>query len=146
MQSNEYNDWCELNRNFKNIDFIYHEIALKNNLTDSEFDIYYSLYVLGDGCLQKDVCTVSYSSKQTINSTVKKLEKSGHIRLEQGSGRQKHIFLNQSAKEIIDGKIQSIADAELATLQAMSADERAELLRLMNKYSEILMKKFKLEP
>lgn len=38
-------------------------------------DIYYILCVLGDGCLQRDICNLALTSKQTINSALKKMEK-----------------------------------------------------------------------
>ena len=42
---------------------------------------YYILCVLGDGCLQRDICNLALTSKQTINSALKKMEKQGLLRL-----------------------------------------------------------------
>lgn len=38
---------------------------------------YYILCVLGDGCLQRDICNLALTSKQTIHSALKKMEKQG---------------------------------------------------------------------
>lgn len=43
----------EFNRIFKECSHIYHDIALKLNLSDSGFDILYTICDIGDGCLQK---------------------------------------------------------------------------------------------
>ena len=63
----------EFNRIFKKCNHIYHDIALKLGLSDSGFDILYTLCDIGDGCLQKDICDATMLSKQTIHSSVQKL-------------------------------------------------------------------------
>ncbi|MFR1493246.1 MAG: MarR family transcriptional regulator [Eubacterium ventriosum] len=45
-------------------------------LSDSAFDILYSIVDLGDGCSQSDICKYSCLSKQTVNSSIKKNGKS----------------------------------------------------------------------
>ena len=63
----------EFNRIFKECNHIYHDIALKLGLSDSGFDILYTLCEIGDGCLQKDICDATMLSKQTIHSSVQML-------------------------------------------------------------------------
>ena len=58
----------EFNRLYKELDDLYHNLALRQGLSDSASIILYALYLLGDGCLQRDICDLSYISKQTINS------------------------------------------------------------------------------
>lgn len=57
------------NREYNNLyrlgNELYHNVAVRMGLSDSAFDILYALDGLGDGCLQKDVCTASGLSKQT---------------------------------------------------------------------------------
>ena len=53
----------ELNRLYKELDDIYHNIALKLNLTDSAFIIFYTLCEVGEGCSQKDICNQAAISK-----------------------------------------------------------------------------------
>lgn len=59
----------EFNRLYKELDDLYHNLALRQGLSDSASIILYALYLLGDGCLQRDICDLSYISKQTINSS-----------------------------------------------------------------------------
>ena len=55
----------EFNRVYKEMDDLYHEIALKLGLSDSAFIILYALCEQGNGCLQKDICAQAFVSKQT---------------------------------------------------------------------------------
>ena len=69
------------NRKYNNLfrleNELYHDIAVKMGLYDSAFGILYWLDDLGDGCLQRDVCVASGLTKQTVNSSVHKLERTG---------------------------------------------------------------------
>ena len=68
MEERQQNDVNEFNRLYKEMDDLYHDIALKLGLSDSALTIFYAICELGDGCLQKDICSQSFCSKQTINS------------------------------------------------------------------------------
>ena len=95
----------EFNHIYKELDDLYHEIALKIGISNSALAILYTVCVLGDGCLQKDVCQEAYISKQTVNSSVRKLEKNGYLYLEQGTGRDKHIRLTEMGRRFVKEKI-----------------------------------------
>lgn len=55
---------------------IYHNIAKKRSLSDSAFDILYALYI-EDGQRLSQLCKTSFLSKQTLSSSVKRLEEEG---------------------------------------------------------------------
>ncbi len=130
----------EYNRIYKEMDNLYHDIARKLKLSDSAFDILYSICELGDGCLQKDICSISFISKQTINSSIRNLEKEGYLHLKHGRGRTMHILLTDAGKELIRQKIFPVLEIENQTFDDMSESESAELLRLSRKYMSILRK------
>lgn len=131
------------NQLYREIDEIYHGIAVKMGLSDSAFHIFYTIYDLGDGCLQRDICNITSISKQTINSAVRKLESEGYLVLKQGKGRDMHIFLTVKGKELADKKIQPVIHMENHVFQDMTKEESHELLRLTHKYKELLEKKSK---
>jgi len=133
----------EYNRLYKEIDELYHGIALNSDLSDSAFTIFYSIYDLGNGCLQKDICNIACVSKQTINSSIRNLEKAGYIRLEEGKGRDKHLFLTSAGEQLVKEKIMPVIDAENHVFAKMTKEERSELLRLTQKYLTLLRKKTK---
>ena len=65
----------EFNYLYKQMDDLYHDIAVHAGLSDSAFTILYGLLDIGDGCLQKDISSQYSISRQTINSSIKNLEK-----------------------------------------------------------------------
>lgn len=133
----------EYNRIYKENNNIYHDIALRLKLSDSAFDIFYAICVLGDGCLQRDICSLSATSKQTINSSIRKLERNGYITLKRGKGRQMHIFLTDTGDELVRERIVPVIEIESGAFDAMAEEESRELLRLSKKYTEIFKESVK---
>ncbi len=131
----------ELNRIDKEYDDIYHAVALKMGISDSAFSIFYVLYDLGDGCLQKDICYEIFANKQTVNSSIRKLEQDGYLYLKQGHGRDKHIYLTESGKAFIEQYIVPVVSRENAAFTTLRLEEQKELLRLYRIYIENLKAK-----
>lgn len=128
------------NQIFQEFDKVYHEVALRYGFSDSAFWILYSICELGNGCLQKDICGVTYTSKQTIHSSIRNLEQAGYLRLESGRGRDKHIFLTKMGEALVKEKIIPVLIAENQVFDEMTKEEGDELLRLSEKYLSILQK------
>ena len=128
----------EFNRIFKECNHIYHDIALKLGLSDSGFDILYTLCEIGDGCLQKDICDATMLSKQTIHSSVQKLARDGYLSLQPGKGRDLHIHLTSAGKALMEEKITPAIQTENLAFTDMSKDEQEEFLRLNRKYADSL--------
>lgn len=124
----------EYNRLFKEMDDLYHELARRAGLSDSAFDILYTLCMTGDGCLQKDICNFSFISKQTINSSIRKLEREGLIRLTSGKGRDTHIFLTDEGKRVVRDKIAPVAQMEQQAFSQIPLEQQQELFRLTRAY------------
>lgn len=128
----------QLDRINKALDDIYHEVAVGQALSDSALNVFYSIHVLGDGCLQRDICKISFLSKQTIHSSVCKLCAGGYLRMEAGRGRDMHIHLTPAGRRVTEECVAPLTDAEERALAALSDEEQRELLRLMGKYVETL--------
>lgn len=107
------------NRKYNNLfrleNELYHDIAVKMGLSDSAFGILYWLDDLGDGCLQRDVCVASGLTKQTVNSSVHKLERT-----------------------LVEERVRPVAEAETAAFVAMGSRDSEELLRLTHLHLELL--------
>lgn len=69
----------EYNHIYKEANDIYHEIARKLQLSDSALDIFYTIFEIGDNCLQRDICKASCMPKQTVNSSIRKLQTDGYL-------------------------------------------------------------------
>lgn len=124
----------ELNRPYKELDDIYHNIALKLNLSDSAFIIFYTLCEVGEGCSQKDICNQAAISKKTINSAIQKLEQEDYICMRHGKGRQMQIYLTEKGQKMLQEKIYPVMQIENNVFQKMEETEARELLRLFQKY------------
>ena len=91
-----------LNHRLKENDDWYQQAGKLLGMSDSAFWILYMLYDYSDGITQSEICSMSCFPKQTINSSLKKLEADGIISLVPGSdGRSKKIMLSASGKELI---------------------------------------------
>ncbi|MCI9355935.1 MAG: winged helix-turn-helix transcriptional regulator [Firmicutes bacterium] len=124
----EYNDI------HRQISDIYHEIAAKLKLSVSAFTVFYTICDMGGTCSQKDICDLFYTSKQTINSCIKKLEKENYIYLKQGKGKDKNIYLTEKGEQIVTQKIAPILNIEQSIFSEMTEQECDMLLQLSRKY------------
>ena len=131
----------EFNRLYKEIDEVYHTISLKMGLSDSAFMILYTLAEYGDNCLQKDIAEYYCISKQTINSSIKKLEAQGYITLEKGKRRELYIHLTPAGKQLMEKAIFPVIQMENSIFESMGPKEGQELLRLMEKYVSLYREK-----
>ena len=132
----------EYNRIYKEVNDIYREIAAKFGLSNSTFDILYTICEVGDGCLQKDVCDATFIPKQTVNSSIRKLEQEGYLTFSSGKGREKHIHLTESGHTLLKKTIFPIVKAENQAFTELSQEECETLLKLHGKYISALRAKF----
>ena len=117
----------ELNRLYKELDDIYHNIALKLNLSDSAFIIFYTLCEVGEGCSQKDICNQAAISKKTINSAIQKLEQEDYICMRHGKGRQMQIYLTEIGQNMLQEIIYPVMQIENNVFQKREETEAREL-------------------
>lgn len=128
----------EFNRIYKKTNEIYHDIALRLGLSDSAFDILYSISEWGDGCLQKDICNATCIPKQTIHSSIRQMEKSGYLTLSSGKGRSMHITLTDLGKNLLERTIYPVMQMEGEAFHCMTDEECQQMLALFGKYIQAL--------
>lgn len=128
----------EFNRIYKKTNEIYHDIALRLGLSDSAFDILYSISELGDGCLQKDIYNATCIPKQTIHSSIRQMEKSGYLTLSSGKGRSMHITLTDLGKNLLERTIYPVMQMEGEAFHCMTDEECQQMLALFGKYIQAL--------
>lgn len=133
----------ELNYLYREIDRIYHENSIKVGLSDSAFMILYAIAELGDGCLQKDIADIYLFSRQTINSSIQKLQKEGVLQLTKGKRRDMHISITEKGKKLLEEKIYPVIEAENSIFDELSKSESIEYLQLMRKTTSLLRDKLK---
>lgn len=132
----------EYNRIYKEVNDIYRDAASKFGLSNSVFDILYTICEVGEDCLQKDVCDATFIPKQTVNSAIRKLEQEGYLTLSNGKGHSKHIHLTESGHTLLKETIFPIVEAENEAFTELSFEECNLLLKLHSKYTAALREKF----
>lgn len=132
----------EYNRIYKKVNDIYRKTAARFGLSNSTFDILYTICEVGDGCLQRDVCDATFIPKQTVHSSIRKLEQEGYLTLSSGKGRSKHIHLTESGHILLKETIFPIVEAENEAFLELSQEECELLLKLHGKYVTALRNKF----
>ena len=130
------------NRLYKELEDLYREADRWAGLSDSAFVILYNLLDLGDGCLQRDICSAAFISKQTVNSSIRALEKQGLIRLVPGRGREVHLYLTERGRRLAEEKILPAMEVENQSLAELGEDAAA-LLSLQQRYLEIFRRRIR---
>ena len=133
----------EFNRMYKEVDELYHEVALKSGLSDTSFLVLFSIVELGDGCLQIDIANRYFISKQTISSSVRALEQKGYLYLKHGKKRDMNLYLTAEGERFAADYIIPLMELESNVFLLMSPEERDGLLRLTRRYTELLKEKNK---
>ena len=128
----------EYNHIYKEANDIYHEIARKLQLSDSALDIFYTIFEIGDNCLQRDICKASCMPKQTVNSSIRKLQTDGYLTLSPGKGRSMHIHLTASSQKLIQEKLVPLIRIENDAFEDMTVEECEQLIHLNAKYNQAL--------
>lgn len=128
----------EYNHIYKEANDIYHEIARKLQLSDSALDIFYTIFEMGDNCLQRDICKASCMPEQTVNSSIRKLQTDGYLTLSPGKGRSMHIHLTPSGQKLIQEKLVPLIRIENDAFEDMTVEECEQLIHLNAKYNQTL--------
>ncbi len=131
----------KLNSVYRELNDLYHDIALQLGISDSAFTIFYAIFRIGDGCLQRDICKQSYTNKQTINSTIQRLKEDGYLYLKQGKGRDKHIYLTDRGMEFMREKVSPMITAEDEAFLMLSIEDQKQFCSIFSKYVAYFHKK-----
>ena len=77
-------------------------------------------------------------TKQTVNSSVHKLERTGFVELRVEQGRGTHLHLTEAGRALVEERVRPVAEAETAAFVAMGSRDSKELLRLTHLHLELL--------
>lgn len=86
---------------------------------------------------------LSGTSKQTINSALRKLEVEGVVRLESLTGRRKKVCLTPQGKALADNTVSRLIEIENEIFSSWSKQERELYLRLTQRYLISIKEKIK---
>ena len=116
------------------IDEFYHELAVRQGLSDSALLVLWSLEELGEGCTQTDICRQFALTKQTVHSSVRKLSGDGLLSLLPGPGREVRVYPTEAGRALIREKVIPLKQAEEAASLRMGEAELRSMLDLTQKW------------
>ena len=130
----------QVNQTYKEEDELYRRLARYSGLSEAAFWILYTVELAPGPVTQAEVCGYLSLSKQTINSALKQLEQTGHIRLTGGPGRKKYLQLTEAGRALSRRTIGPVLELEERVFLGLTEEERASLLALERKYLSLLLR------
>lgn len=125
----------------KETEQVYHEAALALGVSDSAMGILYALRI-GDGSLPlRDVRLVCGLTKQTVNSSLRKLEEEGILYLEPMDGREKIVRLTPQGRVLSEQTAGRIMDVENAVFGSWTQEQVTAYLESMERFLTQLREK-----
>ena len=114
-----------LDQQRKEQDFIYHAVAGKFGLSDTAMWVLYNVYAAKDAITQQELCRQGFFAKQTVNTAIAALCKSGCAVLEAIPGTRNHkkILLTEKGEALAKATIAPLMQAEERAYAALSPDE-----------------------
>ena len=129
----------EYNSIIKENDDIYRALSRSFGLSDCTFWILYSLRELGQEMTQSDLCSILYLPKQTIHSSLKKLEQEGYVQLLEGSNKKtRYIHLTPKGLSLCAQTVDKVLQAEESAFSGMTEEEQKLFLSLFQKSTRLL--------
>lgn len=118
------------------IAILFHEDALRNGLSDTVQNIFYTLLTMGPDCTQSDISRLSGIPKQTIHSAICKLEREGLVYLEGHDAKRKMVRLTPDGQALAQRAVMPLIRAEGAIFSSWSKQDREDLFRLTARYRD----------
>ena len=133
----------ELNEIMKETDDLYRNLAKKFKMSDCMIWILYILREDDRSVTQSDICNMMYMPKQTVNSSLKKMESEGYIELLNiNDKRSKQVCLTEKGVDLANNTVDIIISKENNSLSKMDKEEQALFINLFKKYKDLLKESF----
>ena len=133
----------ELNEIMKETDDLYRNLAKKFKMSDCMIWILYILREDDRSVTQSDICNMMYMPKQTVNSSLKKMESEGYIELLNiNDKRSKQVCLTEKGVDLANNTVDIIISKENNALSKLDKEEQALFINLFKKYKDLLKESF----
>lgn len=132
-----------INKNINELNGLYHDISMRLGLSDSEAMVMYMLYDTKEPLTQSDIVKATGLSKQTLNSSIRKLEREGIVCLEKIDEKSKNIVMTDKGKKVIEQKIRPLCEIEDRVLSMWTESDRQKYLELIERFKEQFEKEVK---
>ncbi len=138
MEQGRLSDFRRINFMLMSISGLYHEAVVRFGLTDSVALILHYLDDHGDHCPLSSIYKNTGIRKQTVNSSIRKLEADGVLYLEQDTGRSKRVVLTDKGRQLVENTVSQIRKAEVHALDDWSREEIHTYILTLTKVAESL--------
>ena len=118
------------------IDALYHHSALKLGMSDSALFVLYSIYEHSGNILLSDIYKQSGISKQTVNSSIRALEKENILYLENVDKKSKIVMLTEKGKEYSEKTVGILCKAECDAFSCWKKEEISNYIKLFERYRD----------
>lgn len=120
---------------YKRQDETYRSAAKQLGYPDCAFWILYTLRAANQPMTQSDLCDMQYMPKQTINSSLKKLEAEGYLRLVHHENRRsKRIELTPAGESLAKRTADKVILAENEALLSLKPEALEQFLGLYEQF------------
>ena len=143
MKNNSSKRMLEFNEVMKENNDLYSNLAKKFKMSDCMLWILYILREENKVLTQSDICNMMCIPKQTVNSSLKKMEAEGYIELLNiNDKRSKQVSLTEKGLDLANNTVDIIISKENNALSKMDEKEQELLINLLRKYNDILKDSF----
>lgn len=129
------------NNLYSEITAVYHDISTKLGITDSATSILYNICCEGGSLPLGELCRCSGLSKQTIHSSIRKLEQEGVVYLEAIDGKSKRVCLTEQGKCYTEKTILRMMQMEESVYGAWDEADLEKYLELTERFLHSLKEK-----
>ena len=124
----------------KEVDDIYHTLALKFGLSDSAMWILCTMREADRELTQAEIAEEMSMSRQTINSAIKNLEKQGYLYMAPAPGDRRNKTLSFTAKgeDFVKRTVDRMLDLEHQVFARLEVQEQEQITEILRKYTRYM--------
>ena len=143
MKNNSSKRMLEFNEVMKENNDLYSNLAKKFKMSDCMLWILYILREENKVLTQSDICNMMCIPKQTVNSSLKKMEAEGYIELHNiNDKRSKQVSFTEKGLDLANNTVDIIISKENNALSKMDEKEQELLINLLRKFNDLLKDSF----
>ena len=143
MKNNSSKRMLEFNEVMKENNDLYSNLAKKFKMSDCMLWILYILREENKVLTQSDICNMMCIPKQTVNSSLKKMEAEGYIELLNiNDNRTKQVKKKKKGLDLANNTVDIIISKENNALSKMDEKEQELLINLLRKFNDLLKDSF----
>lgn len=124
----------------KEVDDLYHMLALKFSLSDSAMWILCTMREANRELTQSEIAQEMSMSRQTINSAIKNLEKQGYLQLVPvpGDRRNKTLSFTEKGEAFVENTVDRMLDLEHQVFAKLEVKEQEQITEILRKYTRYM--------